>query len=133
MYYTVSQTGFLLGVCATTIRRWDKNKQIKCIRTLGGHRRIHKSEIERIIKGKKRKYTKRKRGVATYARVSSHEQKKKGDLNRQQMKLRDYCEDNNLKIVSELKDVASGLNTRRKGIAKLFKLVAKGKREKYQS
>lgn len=127
MYYTISQAGFLLGVCPTTIRRWDKNKLIRCIRTPGGHRRIHKDEIERIIAGKKRKYSKKKRGVVTYARVSSHDQKKKGDLDRQQKKLRDYCLNNNLIIVSELKDVASGLNTRRKGIERLFKLVTKGK------
>ena len=128
MYYTVSQAGLLLGVCSTTIRRWDDKKLIKCIRTLGGHRRIHISEIKRIIEGKKRKYEKKKKqGVVTYARVSSHEQKKKGDLDRQQNKLRDYCTNNNLKIVSELKDVGSGLNTKRKGIERLFKLVTKGK------
>ena len=127
MYYTVSNAGLLLGVCATTIRRWDKNQQIKCIRTPGGHRRIHKEEIERIIAGKKRTYSKKKRGVVTYARVSSHDQKKKGDLDRQQMKLRDYCINNNLTMVSELRDVASGLNTRRKGIERLIKLVTKGK------
>ena len=127
MYYTISQTGFLLGVCVTTIRRWDKKKQIKCIRTPGGHRRIHKDEIKRIIAGKKRKYNKKKRGIVTYARVSSHDQKKKGDLDRQGDKLRDYCINNNLKIVSELKDVGSGLNTKRKGINRLCKLVTKGK------
>ena len=127
MYYSVSQAGLLLGVCVTTIRRWDKRKQIKCIRTPGGHRRIHQSEINRIIEGKKRTYKKKERGVVSYARVSSHDQKKKGDLDRQQEKLRDYCMNNNLKIVAELKDVASGLNTRRKGIERLIKLVTKGK------
>ena len=127
MYYSVSEAGLLLGVCTTTIRRWDTKKQIKCIRTPGGHRRIHKSEIKRIIDGKKRTYKKKKRGVVTYARVSSHDQKKKGDLDRQEEKLRDYCVNNNLTIVSELKDVASGLNTKRKGIARLIKLVTKGK------
>ena len=127
MYYSVSQAGILLGVCPTTIRRWDSKNIIKCIRTPGNHRRIHKDEIDRIIVGKKRKYTKKKRGVVTYARVSSHDQKKKGDLDRQQAKLRDYCINNNLTIVSELKDVASGLNTRRKGIGRLIKLVTKGK------
>jgi len=117
----------LLGVCPTTIRRWDKNNLIKCIRTPGGHRRIHESEIERIIAGKKRRYSKKKQGVATYSRVSSHDQKKKGDLDRQQTKLRDYCTNNNLTIVSELRDIASGLNTRRKGIKRLIRLVTKGK------
>ena len=127
MYYSVSEAGLLLGVCATTYRRWNNNGRIKCIRTPGNHRRIHEAEIRRIIEGKKRKYNKKKRGTVTYARVSSHDQKKKGDLDRQQKKLRDYCVGNNLTIVSEIKDVASGLNTKRKGLAKLCKLVAKGK------
>ena len=73
MYYSVSDAGLLLGVCRTTIRRWDKKALIKCIRTPGGHRRIHISEIQRIIEGKKRRYSKKKRGVVTYARVSSHD------------------------------------------------------------
>ena len=51
--------------------------------------------------------------MATYARVSSHEQKKKGDLSRQQGKLRDYCTDNNLDLIADISDVASGLNTKR--------------------
>ncbi|MFV2014852.1 MAG: helix-turn-helix domain-containing protein, partial [Candidatus Heimdallarchaeota archaeon] len=59
MYYSVSQAAFLLGVCIATIRRWDRNSLIKCIRTPGNHRRIHVSEINRIIEGKKRRYNKR--------------------------------------------------------------------------
>lgn len=125
--YSVSQAALLLGVCPATIRRWDKLGQIRCYRTPGGHRRIDKYEIDRIIAGKKRKYTKRKRGVAIYTQVSSHEQKKKGDLSRQGDVLRDYCNDKNLKISYELSDVASGLNARRSGVLKLCKLVAKGK------
>ena len=127
MYYSVSKAAYLLGVHPTTIRRWDKNNQINCIRTIGGHRRIHEDEIKRIIEGKKRKYTKRKRGVVTYARVSSHEQKKKGDLARQQDLLRNKCEELGIDVTHELEDVGSGLNANRRGLIKLFKLVTKGK------
>ena len=125
--YTVSQAALMLGVCPTTIRRWDKSGNIKCYRTPGGHRRIGKDEIDRIIAGKKRRYTRRKRGLAIYCRVSSHEQKKKGDLMRQQEVLGEYCGENNLKITHEITDVASGLNARRNGVLKLCKLVVKGK------
>ncbi|MFV2014528.1 MAG: IS607 family transposase [Candidatus Heimdallarchaeota archaeon] len=125
--YTVSQASILLGVCPTTIRRWDKSGSIKCYRTSGGHRRIAKEEINRIISGKKRRYARRKRGVAIYCRVSSHEQKKKGDLRRQQEVLREYCEAKKIKITDELSDVASGLNARRNGVLKLCKLVVKGR------
>ncbi|MHA1912719.1 MAG: hypothetical protein ACTSYA_13610 [Candidatus Kariarchaeaceae archaeon] len=47
------------------------------MRTIGMHRRISKEEIERIIAGKKRRYSKKKRGVVSYARVSSHDKKKR--------------------------------------------------------
>lgn len=129
MYFNISQTAFLLGVCTTTIRRWDKAGKIKCIRTVGGHRRIHKDEIKRIIAGKKRSYirSKRKRKVVIYTRVSSHDQKKHGDLDRQKGALRKYCENYNLDVGYDLSDVASGLNAKRRGIAKLCKLIAKGK------
>jgi len=53
MYLTVSQAAFLLGVCPTTIRRWDKDGKIQCMRTAGGHRRIDDGEIKRIIAGRK--------------------------------------------------------------------------------
>ncbi len=56
MYYSVSEAGMLLGVCPATIRRWDKESKINCIRTPGNHRRIHRDEIQRIIEGKKRKH-----------------------------------------------------------------------------
>jgi putative resolvase len=155
VYYSISQAAFLMGVCSTTLRRWDKQGSIKCVRTVGNHRRIHKSEVQRIIDGKKRRYINKNRGVvlyACYARVSSHEQKQKGDLDRQISRLRDYVDHNltskkiktnNNKTTSniennnnnnnktnqiyELSDVASGLNTKRIGLLKLFTLVQKGK------
>lgn len=126
--YSVSQAAVLLGVHPTTIRRWDQNGVIRCSRTPGGHRRIAAVEIQRIIAGKRRQYSRRKtRAVATYARVSSHEQKQKGDLTRQQEKLKQYCDQHSLPLVAELKDIASGLNTNRQGLRQLFKLVTKGK------
>jgi excisionase family DNA binding protein len=90
MFYLISEAALLLGVHPATIRRWDKGGKIKCIRTVGNHRRISNEEIERVIKGKKRRYTKRKRKVISYTRVSSHDQKKKGDLVRQQEAVKDY-------------------------------------------
>ncbi|MHA1911204.1 MAG: IS607 family transposase [Candidatus Kariarchaeaceae archaeon] len=127
MYYSVSEAGFLLGVHSETIRRWDKEGKIKCIRTVGNHRRIHKDEIERIIEWEKRKYVKKKRYVATYSRVSSHDQKKKGDLERQKEYLKDYCQERSKEIKYQISEVASGLNAKRKGLHRLFKLVQKGK------
>jgi len=101
--------------------------KIKCIRTLGGHRRFDENEIRRVIEGKKRRNKKKKPGVAVYSRVSSHEQKKKGDLRRQEGRLLNFCSQNKLPIIDKLKDVGSGLNAKRKGLQRLFKLVTRGK------
>ncbi|MHA1911556.1 MAG: IS607 family transposase, partial [Candidatus Kariarchaeaceae archaeon] len=80
-----------------------------------------------IIEGKKRKYVKKKRYAVTYSRVSSHDQKKKGDLERQKEYLKDYCQEESKEIKYEISEVASGLNAKRKGLHRLFKLVQKGK------
>lgn len=47
--YTISQAAMLLGVCPTTIRRWDKSDDIKFYRTPGRHRRIAKDAIDMIV------------------------------------------------------------------------------------
>lgn len=41
----------LLGVSVDTIRRWDADGKLRCVRTPGGQRRIAKDEIERIRAG----------------------------------------------------------------------------------
>lgn len=45
---TTHEMASLLGVTSSTIIQWIKNNKIKCTRTLGGHRRIPASELERI-------------------------------------------------------------------------------------
>lgn len=47
-YYAISDAARLLGVSVKTIHRWDQDGKIRCIRTLGGHRRIPASEILRL-------------------------------------------------------------------------------------
>jgi excisionase family DNA binding protein len=47
--FPISEAARLLGVHPNTIRLWELQHRIKCIRTPGGHRRIHLSEIERIV------------------------------------------------------------------------------------
>ncbi|MHA1661227.1 MAG: helix-turn-helix domain-containing protein, partial [Promethearchaeota archaeon] len=50
--YSIGITAALLGVCAKTLRRWDKNKKITCFRTIGGHGRFSIKEINRILNNK---------------------------------------------------------------------------------
>ena len=58
-------------------------------------------------------------GVHLYARVSSHDQRE--DLNRQLQRLRDYAAANGWPILSETKEIGSGLNGNRTKLLRLLK------------
>src|SRR5260221_14320653 len=57
-------------------------------------------------------------GVALYARVSSAEQK--ADVTRQRQRLRDYAAARGYQVVSEVTEIASGLNDERPKLTKLL-------------
>ena len=121
----ISEAANELGICVKTIRRWDLAGLIDCFRTIGGHRRFFLVEIQRIREGRER--IPDTRSTAIYARVSSHDQKQKGDLQRQIEQARNFCD---LKVQSGLKiyqDVGSGLNVKRKGLIRLCQSIEKGK------
>lgn len=80
-YVRIGIAAKLMDVCPQTIRRGNKDGKITCVRTVGVHRRIALIEIKRILRGEEA--DERLKTMAIYARVSSHEQKKKGDLARQ--------------------------------------------------
>ncbi|MHA1785037.1 MAG: hypothetical protein ACTSVE_07540 [Candidatus Helarchaeota archaeon] len=61
------------------VQRWDASGKIRCSRSVGSHRWISILEIKRILHGDGKA---RNRGVAIYGRVSSHDQKKKGSLDK---------------------------------------------------
>lgn len=90
----------LLGVTVRTIQRWDKEGKIRCVRTVGGKRRVPESEIKRILgiheEGK----------IIGYVRISSHTQK--DDLERQIELIKSYAKEKGWEI-EILKDVGSGL------------------------
>ena len=113
----------LLGVHIKTLQRWDREGKIKCIRTLGGKRRIPESEIKRILGIK----DKENRKIIGYARVSSNTQK--DDLERQIKLIKSYAEENGWNI-QILKDIGSGLNEKRKNYKKLLKMVINREVEK---
>ena len=41
----------MLGVSATTIKRWANERKMPSMRTAGGHRRFKRSDIQRILGG----------------------------------------------------------------------------------
>ena len=61
-----------------------------------------------------------------YCRVSSHEQKAKGDLDRQVVTVLEYASGFQLQNLLILQEVGSGLNDNRKQIQKLIRMVLHG-------
>ena len=123
--YSIGIAATLLGVCVKTLRRWEIRKKITCFRTLGGHRRFSLQEIMRLLHKHREKekipLPLSEQKCVIYARVSSHKQCKRGDLDRQINVLKRYAHQNHLKLVKTYKDVGSGLNTNRKGLWNLIR------------
>ncbi len=105
----------LLGISYSTLLRWIREGKIRAVTTEGGKYRIPYSEV--------RRYLERREEIRAviYARVSSADQKE--DLERQINYLTNYATAKGYRVVEVLKDIASGLNTQRKGLLRLFKLV----------
>jgi putative resolvase len=105
----------LLGISYSTLLRWIREGKIRAVTTEGGKYRVPYSEIKKYLE--RREETR----AVIYARVSSADQKE--DLERQINYLTNYATAKGYKVIEVLKDIASGLNTQRKGLLKLFKLV----------
>ena len=122
--YRISEAAEILGVCTKTIRRWDKSRLIICFGTIGGHRRISATEIEKITKNYAvltQNFP--ENSTAVYCHVSSHDQKKKGDLERQISAFVQFCNEKGILNSLIFKDIASGLNTKRTGLQKMCRLI----------
>lgn len=115
-----------LDVTEDCLRKWEKGGKITPLKTAGGHRRYKREDLDRLV-GIESDDEVKKVCCATYARVSSNEQKQKGDLDRQSQRLSEYCAKNNLMVTHIIKDVGSGLNDNRSGFIRLTDLIIAGK------
>lgn len=115
------EAAMLLGITVRSLQNLDKEGKIKCIRTEGGRRRFPESEVKRL-----RGEIKEDKVWVIYARVSSYEQKQKGDLGRQVEYLRRMVP-REIREIQEICDVGSGLNDQRKGLIRLMELVSQDK------
>ena len=113
-----------MGVHPNTLRKWDREGKVRVIRTVGGRRRIPESEVERLMGFVKPDVSGK---AVIYVRVSSHDQKQKGDLERQEQILLDYAKSRGYEVTAVLEDVASGLNEKRESLSRLFDLVEERK------
>ena len=92
----------------------------------GGHRRYLISDITKL-QGLESSTDKTNRSVAIYCRVSSHEQKQKGDLDRQKGRMLDYCVSKKYSVEHVFEEVGSGMSDKRAKLLKLMDLCVTGK------
>lgn len=125
--YTAREACEILGVNIKTLQRWDREGIAHATRTPTNRRRFSQSEIDRLlnIKGDNNNIS-NKCSIAIYGRVSSHEQKMRGDLDRQVGSIMSNISGENLSVTT-ITDVGSGLNDKRKGLIKLMNLAGEGK------
>lgn len=122
----IKEAAVYLNVSQDTLRKWDKANKLKPLKTVGGHRRYDADSLDEFL-GKKKQEENIPIICATYARVSSNEQKQKGDLDRQSQRLSEYCAKKGMFVSYIIKDVGSGLNDNRSGFVKLTDLIIKQK------
>ena len=123
---TLKQASEYLNVSKETLRRWGKSGVLIPLTTNGGHRRYQQEQLDDYI-GLTAKREEPIEITATYSRVSSHEQKQKGDLDRQSQRLSEYCAKTRLNVGYIVKDVGSGLSDTRNGLVKITNLVIEKK------
>jgi putative resolvase len=114
-YISIGEASEFLGVSISTLRRWEKSGRIVPEeRTLGGQRRYDLTKLRPEL-FHRRKPTERR--TIAYGRVSSHDQKK--DLERQKELLELYCSANGwqFEIVT---DLGSGMNYKKKSLPKTY-------------
>jgi putative resolvase len=119
--YSPKEVSKILGISVKTLQSWDSAGKITIVRTPTNRRKVPKSEIDRILGVADSESMPSSRKLAIYGRVSSGEQKLKGDLDRQIESIKSKL---NLQIydkISIITDVGSGLSDRRKGLLKLMK------------
>ncbi|MCR5587457.1 MAG: IS607 family transposase, partial [Lachnospiraceae bacterium] len=122
--YRAGEIKDILGVTLQTLHNYDRDGIIRFDRTEGGHRIVSKEELIKYLdkKGLLVNDLAIEKKDVVYARVSSGEQKTKGDLDRQALAVLEGFS-GQIKNPIILKEVGSGLNDKRKLLLKLIDMV----------
>lgn len=125
--YTIGEVAAFLNINVKTIQRWDREGIFKCERTHTNRRVINRDNLIEVLNNRGMLFddTNSSKIDIIYARVSSHEQKNKGDLDRQVSFLVQSTKD--LKNPIILAEVGSGLNDKREKLDQLLDMVLQDK------
>lgn len=121
--YKLNQVAKMLSVTPTTLRNWEKVRKVEFDRTPTNIRFLPRNKLIDLLDEQGLYYNDKanQRKDIIYARVSSHNQKKQGDLDRQVHFL--VTEVTDLQNVIVLSEVGSGLDDKRKMLQHLIKMV----------
>ena len=121
--YKLKEIASMLGVTTITLKNWELSGKIEFSRTPTNIRFLSRDQLINVLdkQGLYFNDTNFTKKDVIYARVSSHDQKTHGDLDRQIQFL--INENSDLQNVLVLSEVGSGLNDKRKKLQQLIKMV----------
>jgi predicted site-specific integrase-resolvase len=111
----------MLGVSINTIKEYSNTGKLKEVRTIGGHRRYLLSDIHKL-QGKEAEGNTFIRACC-YCRVSSNDQKQHGDLERQKLRVLEYCSKQGYIVDHIFVEVCSAMKAIRPKLNKVYNLV----------
>ena len=126
--YKTGEVAALLGVTVPTVIRYCETNFLPFHKTEFGHRRILAEDVYNYLASQNLVYddTDSTKSDVIYARVSTHKQAERGDLEQQVEKVKLYAIDQNVHNLIVKTDIASGLNEHRKSLLSLIDMVQKG-------
>ncbi len=126
-YYKTGEVARILDVHPKTVQAYDNHGILPFSRTTGNRRVLERETLLNYLDKNHMLYRDDgdERFDVLYARVSSHDQKQHGDLDRQMDYLLATAPD--VRNPRCIKEVGSGMNDNRKGIQQLLKLVLSDK------
>lgn len=127
--YKTGEIAKMLGISIPTVIRYCEQDVIKHVKNQYGHRRIEASDFFNYLLsiGQGIDDSEQNKHDVIYARVSTHKQAERGDLDRQIETVKLFAINHNVRNLLIKKDIGSGLNDNRKNLKSLIDLIQQGK------
>lgn len=122
-FYKPKEVKELLGISLPTVQNMTRDGRLVDVRTDTNRRLITRDSLLAYLDKIGLLVHDDNRIDVIYARVSTHKQITRGDLDRQIQTLKDFAINKDPKSLVIISDVGSGLNDNRKGLNKLIELI----------
>ena len=119
-FYKPKEVGNMIGKGQRCIADMVRSGKLEAMRSDTNRILIPKDNVIKLLDQAGLLVEDEERRDAVYVRVSSHEQKNRGDLERQVIDILNACEKEGLDKPVIIRDTGSGLNTKRKGLTRLI-------------